>query len=175
MKRCFSTGNPGTGKTFISGLAMSFAVCNGAVVFLTSLPSRRADQLYGQHIHKLFKISTLKLDPISLANKALTRISHDKKRFVFLKRLQVLFIKEIGLITAQLFTTVDFISRNLKDTNGPFGGVLIVGNGDSCQLPNIDGSSIFEASYLLFNTDFHFLTHFVRMVDPQGQKLLRVL
>ena len=79
----FFTGNPGTGKTFISGLAMSFAVCNGAVVFLTSLPSRRADQLYGQHIHKLFKISTLKMDPICLANQALTRLSHDHKAFCF--------------------------------------------------------------------------------------------
>ena len=168
-------GRPGTGKTHLSGVVLSHALCNGLLSYITSLPSRRAVQLYGEHIHRLFRISTKNLNAESLANEALVRLSHDHKRRTLLTRLQVLLVEEISLINAETWTAVDLIFRQLKDNSDSFGGVMVIANGDCCQLPNISGYNIFEACSFLFNFDFHFLQEFVRMVDPLGQELLCLL
>ena len=168
-------GRPGTGKTFLSGVILAQAICNRLVSFTTSLPARLSVQLFGEHIHRLFKISTKSLDANSLANEALVRLNHDNNRKNLLKKLQVLFVEEIGLINAETWAAMDNILKNLKDSSESFGGVLIVANGDVCQLPNISGQNIFEACSFLFTFDFHFLQEFVRMEYPLGQELLKML
>ena len=168
-------GNPGTGKTHLTGLILSHAVCNGFMSYVTSLASRRAEQLHGEHAHRLFKISTKNLDVESLASEAVLKLNHDHKRRTLLLNLQVLIVEEISLLNAELWCTMDLILRKIKENEEPFGGVFVVANGDCCQLPNISGLNIFEAFSFLFSFDFHFLQHFVRMVDPIGQELLRLL
>ena len=168
-------GRPGTGKTHLTGVVLAQALCNGLVSYLTSLPSRRSIQLFGEHIHRLFKISTKSLDAASLSSEALVRLNHDHKRRTLLKKLQVLLVEEISLINAETWSAMDLIMRNLRDSSSSFGGVLVLANGDCCQLPNINGYNIFEACSFLFNFDFHFLENFVRMEDPRGQELLKLL
>ena len=168
-------GRPGTGKTHLTGVVLAQALCNGLVSYLTSLPSRRSIQLFGEHIHRLFKISTRNLDAASLCSEALVRLNHDHKRRVLLTKLQVLLVEEMSLINAETWSAMDLIMQNLKDNASSFGGVLVVANGDCCQLPNINGYNIFEACSFLFNFDFHFLEEFVRMEDPVGQELLKLL
>ena len=159
----------------MSGLILAYTLCNGLVSFLTSLPSRRADKLNGEHLHKLFKLGVNKLDSMSSANQALLKLNRDNERKTLLERLQVLFIEEISLISAETWNTVDIILRRLKGRNEMFGGVAVIANGDCCQLPNITGYNIFEACSFLFTSNFHFLNNFVRMVDPAGQELLRLI
>ena len=168
-------GNPGTGKTHLSGVILGLSICNGMLSFVTSLASRRAEQLSGEHIHRLFKISAKKLDSQSLANEALIKLSRDHKRRFMLTNINVLIVEEISLINAELWCAMDLILRELKDSDKSFGGAFIVANGDCCQLPNITGYNIFESYSFLFTFDFHFLENFVRMIDPVGQELLRFL
>ena len=168
-------GRPGTGKTFLSGVILAHALCNGLLSFITSLPARRSVQLCGEHIHRMFKISTKKLDADSLASEALVRLNRDNKRKMLLKKLQLLLVEEISLINGETWSAMDTILKNLKESEQSFGGLLIVANGDVCQLPNISGYNIFEACSFLFTFDFHFLQEFVRMEDILGQELLKML
>ena len=67
---------------------------------------------------------------------------------------------------------MDIILRRLKGRDEMFGAVAVNANSDCCQLPNITGYNIFEACSFLFTSNFH---NFVRMVDPAGQELLRLI
>ena len=168
-------GNPGTGKTHLTGIALAHSLYNSLISYVTSFASRRAKILRGEHIHRLFKISVRSLDAESLANEAVVKLNHDHKRRSLLLQLQVLIFEEVSLVPAELFCAMDLILRKIKNSNDSFGGALVIANGDCCQLPNISGKNIFEACSFLFTFDFHFLQHFVRMIDPAGQRLLTLL
>ncbi len=159
----------------LSSVALCHALCNGLVCYVTSLAARRATQLGGQHIHKMFCLSTKSLSASSLCDEALVRLSTDLKRKCFLEKLQVLVVEEVSLISGELWSTMSLILKRLKGSDKPFGGVLVIANGDCCQLPSVTGSEIFQSTSLIFNFHFHFLTQLVRMADSMGQRVLRLL
>ena len=97
------------------------------------------------------------------------------KRRYFLEKLQVLVIEEISLIHAELCATIDLLLQMVKENDFPFGGVLILANGDCCQLPSVSGTDISQWSRLLFDFNLHFLLELVRMTDEKGQEELRLL
>jgi hypothetical protein len=47
-------GGPGTGKTYVSKLAVLYALCNGMKIISTSILGIRASDLGGTHLHSLF-------------------------------------------------------------------------------------------------------------------------
>ena len=145
------------------------------MAFVTSLASRRSVQVGGEHLHRLFAIPVINLPATELAQKALSRLDNDMKRRYFLEKLQLLVIEEVSLIHAELWATIDLILQMVKENDLPFGGVLIIANGDCCQLPSVTGTDIFQSSRLLFNFNFHFLLELVRMRDEKGQEVLRLL
>ena len=53
--------------------------------------------------------------------------------------------------------------------------MFINGNGDTNQLPNIDGSDVFVSPLVLFCFKAHFLHYYVRMMDPTGKELLEMM
>lgn len=171
----FTLGAPGTGKSFVCSAALAHAFYNGAVCYPTSLAARRASQVGGEHIHRLFCIPVKNLTARCLADEALKKLNKDHKRRMFLSRLQVLVVEEISLIGAEYWAAMDFIMQAVKDNLKPFGGIFVIANGDCCQLPNVDGTDIFLSAQLLFSFNFHFLNHHVRMQDPNGQQLLKLL
>ena len=148
---------------------------NGLVAYITSLAARRAVHVGGEHIHRLFGISVKKLPASVLANEALLKLENDLKRKYFLQKLQILFVEEVSLIHAELWATMDIMLQCLKESESPFGGILIIANGDCCQLPNVSGTDIFQSTSLIFTFHFHFLHHFVRMHDEKGQEVLKLL
>ena len=115
------------------------------------------------------------LDPLSQADQALVKLNNDNERRTLLSQLQVLFVEEISLINAETWVAMDHILRKLKNNDSSFGGVAVIANGDCCQLPNITGQNIFTSSSFLFNFDYHFFKSFVRMIDPAGQALLKLV
>ena len=56
-----------------------------------------------------------------------------------------------------------------------FGGVLVIANGDTNQLPTITGSDIFLSPIIIFTFECHFLKHFVRMHEANGKRLLELM
>ena len=57
--------------------------------------------------------------------------------------LNKLVIKEIGLLSSELLVTMNLILQNVRQNQLFFGGIFVIANGDTNQLPNIDGSIFF--------------------------------
>jgi len=69
-----------------------------------------------------------------------------------LMTLDVLLLDECGQLSAQQLAQLDIILRDVRQTNVPFGGVLIFGTFDHCQLGAIDGLPFLLSSHIM--TDF---------------------
>ena len=167
-------GPPGTGKTYVLTMALGYALSKGLFCLVTSLASRRAMQFGGEHIHKLFCLPPSSTgSPIKMAEQALVKLDHRNEKKMLLLALEVLFVEEISLISAEQWAAMDIVLQELKESKLPFGGILVIASGDQMQLPAIDGNDIFLSPVLLTNFALFFLQHFVRMTDEEGQKVLR--
>ena len=166
-------GPPGTGKTHVLTMALGYALSKGLFCLVTSLASRRSIHFGGEHIHKLFCLPPSSSgSPIKMAEQALNELDHRNKKMLLLA-LEVLFVEEVSLISAEQWSAMDIVLQELKQTTLPFGGVLVIASGDQMQLPSIEGNDIFLSPVLLTNFALFFLGHFVRMTDEAGQTVLR--
>ena len=122
---------PGSGKNYLSRVVLSYAWFNGFKCMITSLAARRSQQLGGEHIHRLFRVTCAPFPAKDLAEKALVNLSRDLKRKNFLERLQFMLIEEKSLLNAEKLSAVNLILKRLKENDEEFGGVYILANGDS--------------------------------------------
>lgn len=58
-----------------------------------------------------------------------------------IKKTEVLFIDEIGLISAQMFSAVEMICRTVKDNEVVLGGIQVIASGSFFQLPPVPSCS----------------------------------
>lgn len=94
-----------------------------------------AVNIHGTTIHHIFKgLGLMKGDGPTLYKKL------RRKKYVIekLRRMRVLIIDEISLISASFFDKIDYLLRKATKTDKPFGGKQIVLSGDFYQLPPID-------------------------------------
>ena len=167
-------GPPGTGKTYVLTMALGYALTKGLFCLVTSLASRRSMHFGGEHIHKLFCLPPSSCgSPIKMAEQALVKLDHRNDKKMLLMALEVLFVEEVSLISAEQWSAMDLTLQELKQSTLPFGGVLVIASGDQMQLPSIEGNDIFLSPVLLTNFAMFFLSHFVRMTDADGQTVLR--
>ena len=169
-------GKPGAGKSHVTSVVTLYAMLNGLTCYVTSLASKRASNFNCEHIHRLFcLLANKKIKPQDQANSAVTRIIKDSKKHALLLSLDILVLEEIGLINAELLYVIDLIFQTLHDNDKPFGGVTIICNGDTNQLPAVTGTDTFLSPALLFNFNCFFLEHPVRMMDLEGQLVLDLM
>ena len=142
---------------------------------ITSLAARRANQLGGEHIHRLFGIPVRNIEVHAIVDEALAKLTHDTKRQFLLSKLQSLIVEEISVVNAELWVAMDLLLQRVKENYAPFGGVFLLAHGDCMQLPNVSGCDVFQASSLLYGFNFNFLTHLVGMEDLNGQRLLLLM
>ena len=76
--------------------------------------------------------------PFKCAEGALLKIRRNTKILHNLLTLDVLFIDEMGQISAMLICTIDIILRKLRNSDLPFGGVYISGTMDNSQIQPIN-------------------------------------
>ena len=144
-------GPPGTGKTYVMTMALGYALSKGFCL-ITSLASRRAMQFGGEHIHKLFCLPPSSTgSPIQMAEQAVVKLDHRNEKKMLLLALEVLFVEEISLISAEQWAVMDIVLQELKESKLPFGGILVIASGDQMQLPAIDGNDISLSPILLTN------------------------
>ena len=172
-------GAPGSGKTYVMCNIMAYAICQGKKCAITALTSQRARTVGGEHVHLMFGI------PVSSGNVTsssetfqIAQLNLMKKpvRMVALKRLQVLFIEEIGLFSSELLAVIDRLLRALKENDKPFGGVVLICTGDHRQLTPISGSYVFLSSHFVTSFNVFLLDHSVRAAnDIDLQNLIQLL
>ena len=176
VKHLFVVGMPGSGKTFVITHLLLYVLCKGLNVMVTSLSSERSMQFSGIHIHDLFGL------PVSTSNvvdqivqKALHKLTFDTAKLTLLKRLDVIYFEEIGMICAEEFAAIDLILQSVRDSFLPFGGVLICATGDPKQLPPPQGRLIWTSPIMLTSVRMYALKDCVRMVDLVGRNFLNML
>ena len=103
---------------------------------VTSLSSERAIQFSGMHIHDLFALPVSdRLIVDEIVEKALQKIDFDFVKQTILKRLDVIYFEEIGMVSSEEFASIDLILQKVRENYQPFEGVLVFATGDPKQLP----------------------------------------
>jgi hypothetical protein len=67
---------------------------------------------------------------------------------LLIKRTDVFFFEEIGLLSSQMFCAVDMVLQLLMGNSLPWGGMLLICSGDAKQLPPISGQPIWSSVQL---------------------------
>ena len=164
---------PGTGKTYVLRKALGYALSKGLFRLVTNSASRRSMHFDGEHIHKVFCLPPSSNGfSLKMAEQALNKLDFRNEKKVLLLAVEVLFVEEVSWISAEQWCAMYIILQELRQSNLPFAGILVIASGDM-QLPATDGNAIFLSPVLLTNFALFFLSNFVRMTDEAGQKVLR--
>ena len=129
----FLTGSAGTGKTHILNDFVLYLKSRKVIPTIVAPTGVAASHLNGQTIHSYFSLGIR--DSI---DEGFISLLLDKKylqtRF---KKLKILIIDEISMVSPNIFSSIDKILRAFKQSNEPFGGIQVILSGDFFQLPPI--------------------------------------
>jgi ATP-dependent DNA helicase PIF1 len=59
------------------------------------------------------------------------------------RETDLLIVDEVSMMSAEVFNKLDYLGRNIRDNDVPFGGLQLVLSGDFCQLPPIGNNERF--------------------------------
>ena len=172
----FVLGRPGTGKSTVSLIALCYAMCRGLFCMVTTLAGEKAMQHGGLHLHRLVPIPvSSSLPVIKQVETIVQKLYTDPLRLVVLKKMDVIIVEELGMLNSEQWSVLDQTLRFVNNSNIPFGGILVLGNGDPKQLRPPSGPLIWISPILLTNFNLYYLKEYVRMTDPNGARVLSLL
>lgn len=122
----FITGKAGTGKSVLLQYIKLHTQRNIVVVAPTGVAALNVG---GQTIHSLFLFP-----PTFIDTKALHLSAKSAK---ILKNIDTLVIDEVSMVRADLMDGIDFLLKQARDSQEPFGGVQLLMFGDLYQLPPV--------------------------------------
>ena len=103
-------GAPGTGKSWTGTCAMMYCMSQGLRVVPTAVMAVRASQFGGPNFHRLIGLPVNKTyQPMRAAELALEKIMRKPELLYVLLTLNVIFIDEIGQISAGQVSTLDVV------------------------------------------------------------------
>ncbi|WP_122892938.1 AAA family ATPase [Arcobacter peruensis] len=133
----FLTGSAGTGKTYILNEYILYLKSRKIIPTVVAPTGIAASHLNGQTIHSFFSLGIRdSIDEYFISN--LLEKKYLQTRF---KKLKVLIIDEISMVSPNVFTAIDMILQAFKQKDEAFGGVQVILSGDFFQLPPISQSN----------------------------------
>jgi len=129
----FITGSAGTGKTYLLNKFTFYLKSRKVIPTIVAPTGIAASHLQGQTIHSFFSLGIRDTIDDSYIEFLLEK-KYLQTRF---KKLTVLIIDEISMVSPEIFTSIDKILRAFKQDDSPFGGVQTILSGDFFQLPPI--------------------------------------
>ena len=176
IKHQFIVGPPGTGKSHVLIHCVIAALARGLRCVITSVAAERASLFGGRHINALIPFPVVQNGTVThLVSHALNTLARDPLKFTFLERLDVLFVEEVSMISAELWSAMDNVLQAVSENNLPFGGKIVICTGDFRQLPPPTGTFLLLSNSVLANFEVRYLKHYVRMQNQQGKRLLDLL
>ena len=125
--------------------------------------SQRAVQIGGVHIHKLFGIPVnKKLSLHLLAKTAVSYLLRHPTKLHFLRELNILFVDEIGQISAEMLSLLSLILQYIQGNKIFMGGLLLICTLDHKQLQPVEGYPFLVSSHIISCFRFIVLQHSVR-------------
>ena len=167
-------GAPGAGKTFCMQLGILYGLCRTLKCCTTAILAERAFLLGGWHFHRLFYLPVKPTCSVHrLAELAVINLLKRQNALDFLLQLDVLYMDEMGQVSAELLSVLDIIMRKIRRSSLFMGGILVIGTIDHLQLLPIEGHPFLVSPLVPFSFRFCKLQHSVRgSCDPA---MLRVV
>lgn len=135
----FLTGSAGTGKTHILNEFVLYLKSRKIIPTIVAPTGIAASHLNGQTIHSYFSLGIRD----SIDDSFISLLLEKKYLQTRFKKLKVLIIDEISMVSPNIFSSIDKILRAFKQSDEPFAGIQVILSGDFFQLPpiskNIDG------------------------------------
>lgn len=148
----FLTGPGGTGKTALIKEIYN-KIHNTKNIQLTAMTGVAAIQLH-ETAKTLHSWAGIGLGDQSV-NKYVLKIRGSKALLDKWKKIQILIIDEVSMLSDELFNKLEEIGRIIKQSTKPFGGIQIVMSGDFYQLPPVKSNSKFCFESDKFDSLFH--------------------
>ena len=168
----FLTGPGGTGKTAL--IKEIYQVIHKSKnIQLTAMTGVAAIQLHetAKTLHSWAGIG-LGDQPV---NKYILKIRGSKALLDKWKKIQILVIDEVSMLSDELFNKLEEIGRVIKQNSKPFGGIHIVMSGDFYQLPPVKSNSKFCFESDKFNSLFHDKIVLDSIFRQKDQVLVKIL
>ncbi|MCP4971396.1 MAG: AAA family ATPase [Arcobacter sp.] len=135
----FLTGSAGTGKTHILNEYILYLKSRKIIPTIVAPTGIAASHLNGQTIHSYFSLGIKD----SIDDDFISNLLDKKYLQTRFKKLKILIIDEISMVSPNIFCSIDKILRAFKQSEEPFAGIQVVLSGDFFQLPpiskNLDG------------------------------------
>ena len=163
-------GGPGTGKTYQIQIGVAYSLSRGLTGTFTALTAERALSLGGIHLHALFGINvinTTRINPNHLAQNAIVRLYKHPEKVTYIRKLDFLAIDEMGLIPAELISTIDMICRYTRGKSAFMGGILVLATIDHLQLGTINGIPPLISPQIITNFEMIKLIHMMRSLSDR--------
>ena len=133
-------GSPGSGKSFLLNYIAMYAMSKGLKVAVTALMAQRSVHLGGLHLHKLFHLPVKRMASChSVSESEIQGLLRNPVSLNILKMVDIIFLDEIGQVSAEVLSSLDLILRKIRDNNIFLGGVLFICTLDHAQLQPIEG------------------------------------
>ena len=132
----FFTGAAGTGKSFllrhlIKSLRRKYG--GSEQVAVTSSTGIAACNVGGMTLHSWAGIGLGTEEPTRLAGK----VNRNKNAQSRWRNCRVLIVDEVSMLDGELFDKLEFLARQVRKNNNPFGGMQVILVGDFFQLPPV--------------------------------------
>lgn len=131
-RNIFLTGKAGTGKSHVVKAIKKYL---GNKVVLTASTGVAATNIGGTTTHSFLRLGRMTVHP-EIIIKELRK--YKKEAFDSIKNTQVLLVDEISMFSSKELYFIDYVLRQVKSNELPFGGTQIILVGDLLQLPFVD-------------------------------------
>jgi predicted GIY-YIG superfamily endonuclease len=114
--------------------------------------------------------------PLLDAQDCIRNLTMNPIKLLILQRTNVFIFEEIGLVSAEMFAVLDSVMKYVMSCDLPFGGKLVIANGNHVQLQPIEGRPFWMSTHFMMSFDAIVLKEYVRMAnDPTLQNILQLL
>jgi PIF1-like helicase/Helitron helicase-like domain at N-terminus len=134
----FITGSAGTGKSFVTRFLLNEFERRGDSYLLLAPTGVAAQNIGGSTIHSALKIHATEGGYQTLA-------FNDKVFKDNLKKIKILLIDEISMVSSELLTFLSNMFSKLHANSQSFGGICVIVLGDLAQLPPVSGNLVFQS------------------------------
>ncbi len=170
----FLTGKAGTGKTTLLQKIVKSTYKQAVIVAPTGIAALNAG---GVTIHSFFQLPFGGFIPdfnaafneqVRLESKS-TLLRHFKmnnQRRAIIRNLELLIVDEVSMLRADLLDAIDWMLRNVRKINEPFGGVQVLFIGDLLQLPPVVKQMEWNYLHKYYKSPFFFDAQVIHETKP---------
>ena len=155
------TGPAGSGKTFVLDKFIKKARGDGKIVASTATTGLAASHLNGITIHSWAGIGINDYLPTDFMNQ------FSKKKWDSINKTDVLIIDEISMLHDFRLDMVDYVCREVRRNDSPFGGLQVILCGDFFQLPPINRKIGRQGGFIFHSPLFKQLNLAICYLDEQ--------